>query len=1043
MMKKKNRILMKTPYKQSLFFILSFFLFLQIGYSQSTATINSNTFGAIEARHIGPAVMSGRISAIVASEKDPRIVYIGSAGGGIWKSINGGVISKPIFDEYKQSIGALAMDQEHPDTVWAGTGEPWTRNSVSVGKGIYKTTNGGESWELKGLENTERIGRIEINQQNPNTIFVAALGHLWDANEERGVYKTADGGENWEKILYKNEHTGCADLSIDPENPKVIYAAMWNHQRWPYFFRSGGEGSGLYKSEDGGESWEKLTNGLPVDSVGRIAVDVSPANPDIVYAVVEAKEKGGLYKSYNKGESWELINETPAMKERPFYFSYIVADPVDTRIVYKPGFQLYTSRDGGETFSSGSFMFGGSVHSDHHALWISKKDNEQMYLGTDGGTYVSNDQGNTWRILRNLPVSQFYHVSTDNQNPYNVYGGLQDNGSWMGPSESPGGIENSDWTNLGGGDGFYVFPDPYDENIIYWQSQGGNINRYYKDTREVKSIKPYSSEETEELRFNWDTPVAFGALSEAMYVGAQYLFKSNDKGDTWQRISPDLSTDDPQKQKQEESGGITIDNTTAENHTTIYTIHESPMDSNVIWVGTDDGNVQVTENSGKNWNNVVANVPDLPEHTWCSYIEASTHDRNTAYATFDGHRTGDMNSYVYKTTDMGKSWEPLQTPDIKGYCHVVLEDTQNPDLLFLGTEFGLFVTIDGGKSWARFDGNIPEVSVRDMYFQKREQDLVLATHGRGIMIIDDITPIRHLDTSDLTKDMVYLPSKPSLIEYSGYQQKFSGDDEFVGPNQPQATMLTYYLKKRHIFGDMHLEIFNEKGEKTHTLPAGKRKGINRVALDLRKEPPKVPKAKSLAYGAMFGPSIKPGDYTVKIVKNDQVEKGSFTVKYNPDSRHSIEERNIRHEYVMKAYNFLENLAYTVEKLNKLKTDCKERNDAIEDRELSSMLTKLNDSLSTIHNKLVSTENRGIFGSEEKLREKLANLYSSIIRYLGKPTQSQMDRLDLLGEEVVKYERQFNALVDNKLLSINEKLKAINKPEIKLLTREEFDSKDDS
>lgn len=1032
---------MKTIRKSHLLFILSLVLFVHAGFGQTEATINSNTFGTIEARHIGPAVMSGRISAIAASEDDPRLMYAGAAGGGVWKTTNGGVTMEPVFDDYKQSIGALAMDQDHPDTVWVGTGEPWTRNSVSVGQGIYQTTNGGDSWELKGLEKTERIGRIELHPDNPDILYVAALGHLWDSNEERGVYRSVDGGDSWEKVLYKNEHTGGADLSIDPENPEIIYAAMWNHRRWPDFFRTGGEGSGLYKSEDGGDSWVQLTNGLPADSVGRIAVDVSPANPNMVYTVVEAKEEGGLYKSYDKGRSWELINETPAMKERPFYFSYIVADPVDTSIVYKPGFQLYISRDGGDSFETGSLLGGMSVHSDHHALWISRKNNNHLYLGTDGGTYVSNDQASTWRILRNLPVSQFYHVSADNQHPYNVYGGLQDNGSWMGPSESPGGIENSDWMNLGGGDGFYVFPDPYDENIIYWQSQGGNINRYYKDSREVKSIKPYRDEQTEELRFNWDTPVAFGANSQAMYVGAQYLFKSNDKGDTWRRISPDLTTDDPQKQRQDESGGITIDNTTAENHTTIYTIHESPLDSGIIWVGTDDGNLQVTDNTGETWTNVVDNIPGLPANTWCSYVEASAHDPRTAYATFDGHRTGDMKSYVYKTTDMGETWSPLHTPDVKGYCHVVLEDPQDPDLLFLGTEFGLFVTIDGGSSWARFDGNIPKVSVRDLYFHPGEQDLILATHGRGIMIIDDITPIRHLDPSVLNREIAFLPSKPSVVGYSGYQQKFSGDDEFVGPNQPRANMITYYLKKRHIFGDMHLEIFNEKGEKTHALPAGKRRGINRVELNLREEPPKVPKAKSLAYGAMFGPSIKPGEYTVHIVKNDQVEEGRFTVQYDPNSRHTIEERETRHEYVMKAYHLLEDLAYTVEKLNRLKQDCAAKDEMVEEGDLSAMLVELRDSLSSIHGQLVSTENRGIFGSEEKVREKLANLYSAIIRYQGEPTQSQMDRLDLLAKEVQKHERQFHQLIQNKLEPINTQLKSSGHSTIKLLTREQFDDEE--
>lgn len=1025
-----------------LLFIISITLGNYNLYSQTDVKIDYNTFGAIEARQIGPAVMSGRISAIDAWEKDPRVVYIGTAGGGVWKSINGGITAEPVFDDYVQSIGAIALDQSHPDTVWAGTGEPWTRNSVSIGKGLYKTTNGGESWELSGLENTERIGRIEINPENPDIVYVAALGHLWNSNEERGVYKTSDGGKTWKKILYVNENTGCSDLSLDPENPEIIYAAMWNHRRLPYTFRSGGKkGSALYKSADGGETWKKLTNGLPQDSVGRIAVDVSPASPNIVYAVVEAKNKGGLYKSYDNGTTWDLVNETPAMKERPFYFSYIVADPVDTNIVYKPGFQMYISRDGGETFESGSNIFGGGVHADLHALWISKKNNNNLYLGTDGGVYVSNDQAGTWRILRNLPVSTFYHVSADNQYPYNVYGGLQDNGSWMGPSASPGGIENSDWSNVGGGDGFYVFPDPYDPNIIYWQSQGGNINRFFKDSRESKSIKPYADEETQELRFNWNTPVVFGKHSKALYVGAQYLYKSNDKGDTWKKISPDLSTNDPEKQKQDESGGITIDNTTAENHTTIYAIHESPLDSNIIWVGTDDGNLQVTKNEGKKWKNVVSNVPGLPIHTWCSYVKASKHDKKTAYVTFDGHRTGDMNTYVYKTTDLGETWKPLQDENIEGYSHVIEEDTKNPNLLFLGTEFGLYVTIDGGQSWARFKGNIPKVSVRDIYFQEREQDLILATHGRGILIIDDITPVRHLNEEVLNSEMAYLESKPSIIKYLGYQQKFNGDDEFVGPNESQATMLTYYLKKRHIFGDMHLEIYNEEGEMTHELPAGKRKGINRVELNLRKKPPKVPQSKSLAFGAMFGPSIEAGEYTVKIMKNEQVEEGKFTIKYDPNSRHTIKERKVRHKKVMQAYNLLEELAFVVAQINKLRDDCTEKLSSVEEKEIKEDLNALKTELTKINIELVSTESKGIFGGDEKIREKLATLYGSITNYQGKPTQSQIDRLNYFNKQIEEHTTRFNQLAEERLNKINKELKEAGEQPIQLLTKKEFDSQD--
>ncbi|MBA7568377.1 Ycf48-like protein [subsurface metagenome] len=709
--------------------------------AQKKPVINSNTFGAIEARHLGPARMSGRVSAIDAVEEDSRIIYVGSASGGVWKSTNGGTSFKPVFDKHIQSIGAVAIDQNHPDTVWVGTGEPWTRNSVSIGGGVFKTTDGGETWKKLGLENTERIARIIVHPENSDTVYVAAMGHLWGPNEERGVYKTIDGGKTWEKVLYVDENTGCADITIDPREPETLYAGMWDFRRKAYTFRSGGKGSGLYKTTNGGKEWKKLTNDLPKDSIGRIAVDISSVDTTIVYALIESK-KTALYRSKDKGESWEEMNKTGVVKERPFYFCYIVADPVDTNRIYKPGLQLSVSDNGGKTFDSGNMMsFGGGVHPDLHALWINPKNNNELYLGTDGGVYISNDKGASWRIVRNLPLSQFYHVSTDMEKPYNVYGGLQDNGSWYGPSASPGGIQNANWENVGGGDGFYVFADPDDPNIIYSQSQGGNINRLYLKTNESKTIKPIAAGETDKLRFNWNTPVAFGEKSDAMFIGTQYLYRSYDRGDSWERISPDLTTNDPEKQKQDKSGGVTIDNTSAENHCTIITINESPLDENIIWVGTDDGNLQVTTDGGKNWTDVTGNIPNLPECTWCSYVEPGRFEKGTVYVTFDGHRSGDMTPYVYKSTNYGKSWKSLATGNLTSYCHVIKQDLVNPDLLFLGTEFGLFVTIDDGSVWSQFTGNLPNVSTRDMVFQKRENDLVLATHGRGIMIIDDITPL--------------------------------------------------------------------------------------------------------------------------------------------------------------------------------------------------------------------------------------------------------------------------------------------------------------
>ena len=1018
-------------------FIILYAISVSAIQAQKKSLINSNTFGAIEARHLGPARMSGRVSALDAVEEDPRIVYVGSASGGVWKSTNGGTSFKPVFDKHIQSIGAVAIDQDHPDTVWVGTGEPWTRNSVSIGGGIYKTTNGGETWKKLGLENTERIARIVINPENSDIVYVAAMGHLWGPNEERGVYKTVDGGKTWEKVLYVDENTGCADITIDPREPETLYAGMWDFRRKAYTFRSGGPGSGLYKTTNGGKEWKKLTNDLPKDSIGRIAVDISSVDTTIIYALIESK-KTALYRSKDKGESWEEMNKTGVIKERPFYFCYIVADPVDTNRIYKPGLQLSVSDDGGKTFDSGMMMgFGGGVHSDLHALWINPKNNNELYLGTDGGVYISNDKGGSWRIVRSLPLSQFYHVSTDMKKPYNVYGGLQDNGSWYGPSASPGGIQNSDWDNVGGGDGFYVFTDPDNPNIIYSQSQGGNINRRYLKTNESKTIKPIANKETGKLRFNWDTPVAFGEKSDAMYIGAQYLYRSYDRGDRWERISPDLTTNDPEKQKQEKSGGVTIDNTSAENHCTIITINESSLDENIIWVGTDDGNLQVTTDGGKNWTDVTGNIPDLPDCTWCSFVEPGRFEKGTVYVTFDGHRNGDKTPYVYKSGDYGKTWESLVTEKITSYCHVVKQDLVNPDLLFLGTEFGLFVTIDDGSVWSQFTGNIPNVSIRDMVFQKRENDLVLATHGRGIMIIDDITPLRYLSNEVVEKDLTFLSSRPYVLRNIGSQQEFGGGDEFTGKNPPQQAFLTYYLKKRHIFGEMHLEVYDENGKLINKLPAGKRKGINRVPLSIRLKPPKVPTSKSLSFAGFFGPPLAAGNYSVKIVKGDLIEEGSFKIIDDPDSPHSKEDRALQHKTLMKSYHMLENLAYLDHQVLDIKKGADKILEEEPSRSLMKKLKELSENMENTHVKLVATKAEGMFTQEEQLREKISNIYGGVVNFLGKPTNSQIEALDLYETDMNKYQNTVQDVIENELPAINEMIEKEGKETIIITTREDF------
>ena len=1019
------------------YFVLVLFIFLAVTSNAQQKKIDPDIFGAVTARQIGPATMSGRISAIDASWNDPRLMYVGAAGGGVWKSTNGGTTFKPVFDKYCQSIGTITIDQQHPDTVWVGTGEVWVRNSVSVGDGIYKTTDGGNNWKLMGLPNSERIAKIIIDPSDHNIIYVAVLGHLWNDSEDRGVYKTTDGGKTWNKILYVNESTGCSGLTINPLDNQTLYAGMWQFRRKGYTFNSGGPGSGLYKTTDAGMHWTRLEKDLPKDTLGRIDVAFSPADPSILYALIEAKHSG-LYRSTNSGESWKEVNITQTVAERPFYFSLIVPDPVDTNRIYKPGFSLNVSTDGGKIFTS-PFVEGGNVHSDLHALWISPHNNSLMYLGTDGGVYVTLDRGSTWRLFDNLPVSQFYHVSVDNNDPYNVYGGLQDNGSWMGPSASPGGISNSDWKNVGYGDGFNVFPDRNDPNIIYWSWQGGSIERFYKNTGETKEIKPFSDDANKKLRFNWNTPIVFSPTRDkVMYIGSQFLYKSTDRGDSWVKISPDLTTNNPEKQKQEESGGLTIDNSTAENFCTIFTISESPVDSKIIWAGTDDGNLQVTKDGGQSWTNVVANIKGLPTGTWCSNVYAGNKDKNTSYATFDNHYNGDMKTYVFKTTDLGKTWKSLANEQLKGYAHVIREDPVNSSLLFLGTESGLFVSIDGGNSWSQFKGKLPDASVRDLVIQKQSADLVVATHGRGIYIIDDITPLREITPSMLDSDFVYLPARPSLIRNPVQEQEFSGDDQFVGRNPSEAAVITYYLKKRHIFGDMYIEIYNDKGKKIKTLPAGKNKGINIVHWNIRKDPPKVPHSPAVLGQAIYGPTYPPGDYTVKIIKGDKTYSGKISIKFDPKIPHSVAEREIQYETLMKAYDALENLAFLDKQVMEIKDKSSKALKGLKkDLQLYNTLSDLSTGMGDLHKNLVATNPSQLSG-EERLREKLGDIYSAVLGYQGKPTESQIERLKVLTTDLANKRNIVNEILNKKIPAINDQLKNLKVEPIKIITREEFD-----
>ncbi len=914
-------------------------LFLLLIAQQQTPAVrvDSETISGLGARNIGSAAMSGRIAALDAVHEGARLtIYVGAASGGVWKSTNGGTTFKPVFDKQPvQSIGAVTIDPKNPKVIWVGTGESWMRNSVSVGDGIYRSDDAGENWTNLGLKNSEHIVKIIVDPTATNTVYVCVPGKLWSDSDERGVYKTSDGGKTWTKVLKgANLSTGCSMLSMDASNPKTLYAGMWDFRRKGWTFRSGGDSatapsaSGLFKSTDGGATWTELpagAAGLPPKPWGRVAVAVAPSKPEVVYAFIEAVPPlNALYRSNDAGKTWQMLDRSQNMIWRPFYFANLIVDPGNPDRIYKPDGGLIVSTDGGKSFSG----IAGGAHGDFHDVWVDPKNTDNVITGDDGGLWFSYDAGNKWVKNENLPVSQFYHVSVDMARPYNVYGGLQDNSSWVGPSEYPGGITNHQWENLYGGDGFWMFADPTDPDYLYAESQGGYIGRINRRTHESRGIQPLPHYQEKKLRFNWNTPIHVSATQKGtIYLGAQVLFRSKDFGQTWERISPDLTTNDSTKQRQEQSGGITVDNSAAEMHTTIFAIAESPRDGQVIWAGTDDGNLQVTRDGGKTWTNVTPKITGLPKNAWVTSVEPGHFANGTIYATFDLHTFGDMRPYAYKSTDFGATWTPLVAPDspVRGYAHVIKEDLVNPNLLFLGTEFGLFISVDGGKQWAHYKGgDLPNVAVRDLAIHPRDHDLVIATHGRGIWIVDDISPLRALTPEVLASSVAFLQGRPTVQRLQAGGGWANGDAVFVGANPPSDAVITYYQRRRHIFGDMKLDVYDASGKLLGTLPTSKRRGLSRVTWSMRLSPPRVPPAASAAFGAAYGPLVLPGTYTVKMTKDTATYSTQLAVVPDPRGTHTDQERRAAFDLALKMSGTLTDMTFAVERMNSVRQGLDDR-----------------------------------------------------------------------------------------------------------------------
>ena len=893
----------------------------------------------MKARSIGPAGMSGRVTAIDAVVSNPDIIYIGTASGGVWKSESGGISWAPVFDKEKLiNIGALAITQSNPDVIWVGTGEGNPRNSLNLGAGIYKSLDGGDSWELMGLENTRNIHRIIIDPRDENTLYVGAIGNPWWEHPERGVFKTTDGGKTWEKILFVDEKTGAADLIMDPQNPNKLMAAMWEHRRWPWFLKSGGPGSGLYVTVDGGKTWKMRTDkdGLPKGELGRMGLAIAPSNPKIVYALIESK-KNALYRSDDGGQKWKKISDKSDIGNRPFYYFELYVDPKNENRLYTLYSRIGMSEDGGKSFRE----IAGNIHSDHHAFWIHPEDPNLIMEGNDGGMAISRNRGKTWHFMENLPLGQWYHIRVDNEMPYNVYGGLQDNGSWRGPAYvwRSGGIRNEYWQEVMFGDGFDVMPDPDDARYGYAMSQGGNVGRYDYETGASYSIKPTAPDLDTKLRFHWNAAIEQDPFNNStIYYGSQFLHKSTDKGLTWEIISPDLTTNDPEKQTYGKSGGLTLDVTGAENHTTILAIAVSPIEKGVIWVGTDDGNVQLTTDGGENWTNVSSNLPGLPAGCWIPQVQPSVYSAGEAWLVANNYRMGDFITYAYHTKDYGAIWENIaEGDDVNGYALSVLQDPVEPKLVFLGTEHGLWVSIDEAQSWTQWKHGYPSVSTMDMVIQEREADLVLGTFGRAVFVLDDIRPLREIASSGSAvldqKFKVFDP--PEAILLQGYQQPagnhFPGDATYEGENRATGGILTYYLKEQEIenvektkpeegndgkkdkrgktvqaveekdsmqnemkgenkpvYDSIKLQVY-DGDDLIRTLVYKAETGLNKVTWRLRKKGVRFPNPWAGRYGRGAGsrggePSgyiVMPGEYKVVMSCGDQQDSTLIRVSFDP------------------------------------------------------------------------------------------------------------------------------------------------------------------
>lgn len=997
-------------------------------------------------RPIGPANMGGRVTDIAGIPGDPSTFYVAGADGGLFKTTNGGTTFTALFTDQKAySIGAIAIAPSDKEVIWLGSGEGDPRNSIGYGNGVYRSLDGGKTWTHLGLDKTDRIKRIVVHPQNPDIACVCALGRTWGPNPDRGVFQTKDGGKSWKKVLYIDDNTGCSDIAMEMANPRVMYAGMWTHRRKPWRFDDSGEKTAVYKSMDGGDTWTKIShqNGLPDKPMARIGVAVAQSQPNTVYVITEFKDGGTLFRSDDRGASWRMVNDNRQLNFRPFYYSDVRVDPNNPDHLYTLSGGLSKSMDGGRTFTG----IANEVHGDHQALWIDPMNSKFVLSGSDGGYQVSWDAGRNWIIINNIELSQYYQVFVDDVEPYNIYGGLQDNGTWVGPSNSllSAGIMKRHWKGLAGGDGYYAVPIPGSEHEIYANLQGGVP--FHVDTRtgNVRNIHPYPNKtgsagdavEKHKFRYNWDSPIHVSPHDgNTVYLGSNVLFRSRDKGYSWEEISPDLTTND--KSKQASSGGaIYQDNTAAEFHCTILTIAESPVQKDVIWVGTDDGNIQVTRDGGKTWTNVKASIQGLPAFSWVSKIHASEHDAGTAFVSVDQHRMDDYNAYAFMTTDFGKTWTKISAGLPMDWVYVVRQDPHNPNLLFAGMEHGIFVSQDKGKSWSKLNNNMPPVSVRDLRVQKRERDLVAATHGRGIWIMDDIRWLEEMDATVMGKELHGFPVKTATMWRMYNQIEELGDQTYRATNPAPGAYFNFFLKNDLKEKEkVEITVMDLEGKTVRTWKDSTAKaGINRVIWNMRHTPATAIQGAGGGGGGGGGggfgfggggPMAAPGDYKVKLVANGQTLELPFTLRQDPRIKISAEELKLKatttlaiREMLSETNRIINESDAVMKQLDEVSRKLRTTGDKATADLVKEATRKMKEFRDEVLRRPPPAMN---YRSRPRLREEVQSLMNTVDGADARPTVQQLGRVKELEQEVSEAKATYRKILDTDIAQINDKVK---------------------